>query len=94
MESKRCARGRGVNLADIRGLSYNDGFGTLSQAGWSPQAPIPGTHCAPGGVLAMARVGDELILAFQPEAGAAIYLRKGRYHVHPVCARGGFIHWP
>ncbi|WNZ60931.1 alkaline phosphatase family protein [Myxococcus sp. MxC21-1] len=64
--------------------SFNDGFGTLAQAGWSPQTPIPGTHCAPGGGLAMARVGDELILAFQPEAGGGIHLRKGRYHLLPV----------
>ncbi|WP_233278048.1 alkaline phosphatase family protein [Myxococcus stipitatus] len=64
--------------------SFNDGFGTLAQAGWSPQTPIPGTHCAPGGGLAMTRLGDELILAFQPEAGAGIHLRKGRYHLLPV----------
>ncbi|WNZ60974.1 alkaline phosphatase family protein [Myxococcus sp. MxC21-1] len=59
--------------------SFNDGFGTLAQAGWSPQSPILGAHGAPGGGLGMARVGDALVLAFQPEAGGRIHLREGRY---------------
>ncbi|NOK02859.1 MULTISPECIES: alkaline phosphatase family protein [Myxococcus] len=59
--------------------SFNDGFGTLAQAGWSPQSPILGAHGAPGGGLGMARMGDALVLAFQPEAGGRIHLRKGRY---------------
>ncbi|QDF07558.1 alkaline phosphatase family protein [Myxococcus xanthus] len=59
--------------------SFNDGFGTLAQAGWSPQSPILGAHGAPGGGLGMARVGDALVLAFQPEAGGRVHLREGRY---------------
>ena len=59
--------------------SFNDGFGTLAQAGWSPQTPISGAHGAPGGGLSLARVGDVLVLAFQPEAGGSIHLREGGY---------------
>ena len=76
------------NTKDL--ASFNDSFGTLAQAGWSEQTPIPGAYGAPGGELSMARVGDELVLAFQPEAGGGIHLRKGRYAApgepHP---RGG-----
>jgi hypothetical protein len=57
----------------------NDGFGTLAQGGWSAQAPIHGAWCAQGGGLSMARVSDEVVIAFQPEAGGAIHLCKGKY---------------
>ncbi|MDC0711896.1 alkaline phosphatase family protein [Stigmatella sp. ncwal1] len=60
-------------------MTSNDGFGTLAQGGWSPQTPIHGAFVAPRGGLAMARVGDEIVLAFQPEAGGEILFRKGRY---------------
>ncbi|MFL5349490.1 MAG: alkaline phosphatase family protein [Hyalangium sp.] len=59
--------------------SDNDGFGTLAQAGWSQQAPLHGAYCAQGGGLSMARLGDEVVLAFQPEAGGAIHVCKGGY---------------
>ncbi|ADO71286.1 Phosphoesterase [Stigmatella aurantiaca DW4/3-1] len=65
---------------DIKNLALsNDGFGTLAQAGWSSQMPIHGAYSAPGGGLSMARVGDSIVLAFQPEVGGAIHLRKGKY---------------
>jgi hypothetical protein len=57
----------------------SNGFGTLAEAGWSQQLPIHGTGCGPGGGLAMARVGAEVVLASQPEAGGAIHLCIGRY---------------
>ncbi len=41
------------------GANDNDGFGTLAQGGWSPQSPLHGAYCAPGGGLAMARVAKD-----------------------------------
>ncbi|HVG62318.1 MAG TPA: hypothetical protein VNA24_27395 [Hyalangium sp.] len=76
--------------------SANDsnGFGTMAEAGWSQQLPIHGTWCGPGGGLSMARVGAEVVIAFQPEARGAIHLCIGHStglvqapgpcaHVHP-----------
>jgi hypothetical protein len=70
---------RPVSYASKDSANDNDGFGTLAQAGWSLPTPIQGAFCAQSGGLSMARVGDEVVLAFQPEAGGAIHVCKGKY---------------
>jgi hypothetical protein len=58
-----------------RGVS--NGYGTLAQGNWSRQEPILGVRCS--GALAMARVGSEIALLFQPDEGAALSMTLGAY---------------
>ncbi|HEY4348882.1 MAG TPA: alkaline phosphatase family protein [Gaiellaceae bacterium] len=57
----------------------HNGFGTLAEAGWSRQAPIFDARCEPGGELAIARAGEELLLLCRPRPGAPVEIRIGRY---------------
>ena len=55
--------GRPVSQRQSRARTGSNGFRTLAEAGWSPQEPVNRALCAVGGALAMARLGDGLLLA-------------------------------
>ena len=55
----------------------SNGFGTLAQAGWTIQLPIPGV--ANTGAMTMARFGSQLALLFQPSAGGVLRMSVGEY---------------
>ena len=61
------------------GSTTSNGYGTLAEAGWNPQAPIPGSWLADGGALAMARRGDELVLLFETGDDGGVRICCGRY---------------
>jgi hypothetical protein len=61
--------------SDAAGTS--NGYGTLAQAGWSRQLPIPGVESA--GAMTMSRAGDQLALLFQPAAGGPLRMTLGGY---------------
>ena len=65
--------------ADLK--TANNGFGTLAEAGWSRQKPIPGTRWH-AGELALARAGNELALLSRARPGDPVELRIGRYEQH------------
>ncbi len=55
----------------------SNGYGTLAQAGWTRQLPIPGVKNA--GAMTMARFGSQLALLFQSEAGGALRMSVGEF---------------
>lgn len=60
-----------------QGLS--NGYGTLAEAGWSLQHPILGLKTAAGTAMAMARIGEELVLLTQEQSGSPLRLSIGSY---------------
>ncbi len=70
-------------MTPLKPVSYNqsdetttsNGYGTLALAGWSAQEPIQGVFNR--GAMAMARLGSELVLLFQPEQGGCVHLCRG-----------------
>lgn len=77
---------RPVSYKPTEAADHNDGFGTLAEAGWGRQVAIHGALCPPGSALAMARVGEEIALLFQPEPAGPIHLCVGRYE--PAATEG------
>jgi hypothetical protein len=59
--------------------NVNNGFGTLAEAGWSNQSPIFDARCEQGGVLAMGRAGQQLLLLYRNGEGARVKLIEGQY---------------
>lgn len=57
--------------------TLNTGFGTLMQAGWSTQQPIPNAYNS--GSMTMVRYGSKLILFYQPENDQAVRICQGQY---------------
>lgn len=55
----------------------SNGWGTMAEAGWSLQVPIPGIEYGNG--LTMARFGEKIALLSQPSAGGVVTLSVGRY---------------
>ena len=53
------------------------GYGTLAEAGWTKQEPIAGVQNS--GAMAMARVGSEVALLFQPEKNGPVRMCRGKY---------------
>jgi hypothetical protein len=70
-----------VSYKSADSATASNGFGTLAAAGWSRQAPIFDARCEPGGELAMARAGDEVLLLVRARPGVPAELRIGRYEV-------------
>jgi hypothetical protein len=62
---------------DIAGITASNGWGTLAEAGWSPQVPIEGVVA--GGAMVMARFGSTIALLSQPSSGAGVKMSLGRY---------------
>lgn len=62
---------------DTQGATGSNGWGTLAEAGWSPQLPLPGV--ATGAAMAMARFGGHVALLSQEAAGGAVTMSMGRY---------------
>jgi hypothetical protein len=56
----------------------SNGYGTLAEAGWSTQRPINGVYNHSGGAMAMAHLGPEMILAFQPDASGQVHMCIGK----------------
>lgn len=56
----------------------SNGYGTLAEAGWSTQKPINGVYNHSGGAMAMAHLGSEVVLAFQPDASGQVFMCVGR----------------
>lgn len=57
----------------------SNGYGTLAEAGWERQVPVPGAYLAPTGALALCRVGRRLVLLHQPDGAARLEMRVGGY---------------
>jgi hypothetical protein len=76
----------GIMTPKLR-VSYNsredtttsNGYGTLAEAGWSTQESIDGVSSAAGGAMAMTRLGDAMLLVFQPKEGGPVRLARGEY---------------
>lgn len=61
------------------GQIYSQGYGTLAEAGWSLQVPIPKLRNNYDGGLAMTRVGDQIALLSQARPGGPVLLSLGAY---------------
>ncbi len=59
------------------GTGMSNGFGTLAEAGWSVQTPLPGAGA--GSAMAMAADGDAIFALSQTSSGAPLQLSVGNY---------------
>jgi hypothetical protein len=62
---------------DTAGVTASNGWGTLAEAGWSPQVPIEGALA--GGAMAMTRFGSSIALLSQSSSGGSVKISLGRY---------------
>lgn len=56
----------------------SNGYGTMAEAGWSTQKPINGVYNHEGGAMAMAPLGHEMVLAFQPDTSGQLFICTGK----------------
>jgi hypothetical protein len=67
-----------VNYA-LSETGKSNGYGTLAEAGWSRQAPVPGSEVSSASALAMASTGDAVVLLSQESSGAPLLMSVGSY---------------
>ncbi len=63
------------------GTPTSDGYGTLAESGWSAPEPMAGARCGNQGSLALSRVSEALVLAYQSEDETRVQLLHARYIV-------------
>jgi hypothetical protein len=68
-----------VAYAESNTTATSNGYGTLAEAGWSRQEPIPGVSVSGASALAMAANGDEVVLLSQTGSGAPLLMSVGSY---------------
>jgi Phosphoesterase family len=68
-----------VNLSSAAETTGSNGWGTMAEAGWSFQVPIPGLDNQQGRTMAMARFGAAIALLTQATAGGPIAMTLGAY---------------
>jgi hypothetical protein len=61
------------------GPGLSNGYGTLAEAGWSQQVPIPRLASKAGYAMAIALAGDELVLLSPAMSGDAVHMSIGAY---------------